>query len=274
MSRVPAWVLREIKEANQTNRNNQIVRLAPRLLENGWPVDKCVDTFSDMFPTMDEDEIERTVIKCQAYINSDKSKSIIIDRKLWYTRGQRILPKALKEAAIEIEESTDGHFKQTLRHIHLFEDDDLVWSGNPTWSENRFFRVGDATGPGKVRTGPYICASTFVADAERRSNQWVKDRRFLVLESDTLSMEDARRVIAYLAKFVEIKLIVFSGNKSLHTWIPYPDAIGDMKTEEFIWLCAGLGFDPASTRPSQPVRLAGRTNSKTSRVQSIVWPKA
>ncbi len=56
-----------------------------------------------------------------------------------------------------------------------------------------------------------------------RSKEWVKQRLYLVLESDTLSREQFGHVIRWAMKFLTLRCIVDTGGKSIHAWFEAPD---------------------------------------------------
>ena len=62
--RVPRWVQREIDDpAPEGGRNQQMIKIGPSLIRDGWSVDDLVELFQEMFPDLPESEIAKT---CQS----------------------------------------------------------------------------------------------------------------------------------------------------------------------------------------------------------------
>jgi hypothetical protein len=154
----------------------------------------------------------------------------------------------------------------------MFNLRDLVWIGNPEHTGSRFknhFRIVEQW----VARPPapdwrFVCASVFKPGSTDRilANA---ELRYLVLESDSLSQEDTRALFEAVSLWDELvlKAIVFSGNRSLHGWFIHPGLDWLNRHKHHL---EGLGFDLATTRPSQPVRLPGviRENGKR---QELMW---
>jgi hypothetical protein len=117
----------------------------------------------------------------------------------------------------------------------------------------------------------FICANPLKKGVCNRTNNNVAAYKYLVLESDGLNFTETRAMFEAAEDLfmLRLKAIVFSGNKSLHGWFDHP---GMEWLESNKSLLVAMGFDGATMRPTQPVRLAGaiRENGK---VQSLLWLK-
>jgi hypothetical protein len=144
--------------------------------------------------------------------------------------------------------------------LNLFEDDDVVWIGNIYESGQphhaRHFRTKRQWLDGRFVSGQFTCPSTFKADSYSRSNENVAMRRFLVVESDTLSKDDIGGVFRWMDKKAGQKLraIVDTAGKSLHGWFDYPDTD---TLETLKVMLPELGCDAKMFNASQPCRLPG-----------------
>ena len=124
--------------------------------------------------------------------------------------------------------------------------------------------------------GCFTCPSTFKPGTTSRSNNQVASQPFLVVESDIQSHGETCSLFNWMGKFLKLRAIVNTGNKSLHGWFegPTPEQRTELKT-----ILPELGFDRAMFTPSQPCRLAGvtRPNSTPDPIlrlpvyQSLLW---
>lgn len=116
--------------------------------------------------------------------------------------------------------------------------------------------------------GPRICPNSMTPGSLSRSDATVQRRLFLVIEHDTLGIEEQGAILRWLNEAVRLRLrcVIHTGGKSLHGWFecPAPAALKELET-----VLSGMGFDPASFRPHQPYRLPGWQHDKTGRLSSI-----
>ena len=153
--------------------------------------------------------------------------------------------------------------------LSLFRPDDIVWIGGVKDSGNhpQHFKTASEwmqTPP----IGQFTTAGVFAPGTISRANENVLSRRYLVIESDVLTKPQMGAVFQLMRDLFQMKLyaVVDTAGKSLHGWLEMP------KQEWFDQLKAfliPLGCDPATFKPSQPVRMPGvKRNDKT---QSLLW---
>ncbi|MDB4722226.1 hypothetical protein OAF65_10945 [Verrucomicrobiales bacterium] len=96
-------------------------------------------------------------------------------------------------------------------------------------------------------------------------------RRYLVFESDVLSIRGQCRAISYLRAFLPLAIVVFSGNKSLHAWFSVKDQDPEY-VQDFFNLAHCMGADEAMWNEWQFARMpsAWRNDHKTTGVQQLV----
>jgi len=117
--------------------------------------------------------------------------------------------------------------------------------------------------------GNYTCGSAFRPGTFRRSNEELEGRRFLVIESDTLSKDEVGAIFSYLRRRLRYRLhgIIDTGGKSLHAWFDAPpNRVFENR------LKAGLevfGCDPKVFTYSQPVRVPGAW--REGKLQRLIW---
>jgi hypothetical protein len=144
---------------------------------------------------------------------------------------------------------------------------------------------------GEPLQGPLICPAIFRAGVHGRTQENIAARPYLVLEGDEadpvcaekiarnepLNDDDkARNRAACLAVLnwcrlmagLELRAVVDSGSKSMHGWFDLPDK-GTL--EEMNLMLPALGFDVATLRPTQPVRLPGVRRAESGRWQRLLY---
>lgn len=211
------------------------------------------------------------------------------------------LPEILKQYKWDITDIS----KSVLPKLHhatyafldgLFSREDNLWIGEPdstgderhrghfkpmkNWNESIAMSV---TWYGKFNHH-FTCASTFKPGTYSRANANVLTTPYLITEGDhvlgfvpetdeqKLANKNAcGAVFRWMKEAVglELRAIVDSGNKSLHSWWDMPQS---SKYEELRVILPAMGFDRAMFKPSQPARLPGviRDNGNE---QRLLWIK-
>jgi hypothetical protein len=173
--------------------------------------------------------------------------------------------------------------RQWQQHLSLFNPFDLVWIGHPWETGAKYashFRLAREWMEFKRQPyGQLICPSTFkrtlsagtVADKTvERKNRHVDRRALLVLESDTMNQKDSCSVYKWCRQFMRLRALIHSGNKSIHGWFDFPDAVA---FDQLKIMLPALGMDASLIRtPSQAARFAGarRENGKY-QFQQMIW---
>ena len=197
----------------------------------------------------------------------DRIKTIAESNKQRYLTHYNWDPADMfEESPIPIPDAPQAQYEAMLS---LFKPDDIVWIGGVKDSGNHPQHFKTATE--WLQTPPqgqFTTAGVFAPDTISRSNENVVARRYLVIESDTLTKPEMGAVFQLMRDLFKMKLyaVVDTAGKSLHGWLEMP------KKEWFDQLKAfliPLGCDPATFKPSQPVRMPGvKRNDKT---QSLLW---
>jgi len=140
--------------------------------------------------------------------------------------------------------------------LGLWKSDDILWNGSPLDSGDekhaKYFRTAKqflSEGP----LGPYVTGSNYKPGSFSRSNENAIPK-YLIIESDRLSKGETLRLFSWLKKFLELRMIVDTGGKSIHGWFDWPaqDVLEGLKL-----LAPSLLIDHQTMKPSQPVRLPG-----------------
>jgi hypothetical protein len=158
--------------------------------------------------------------------------------------------------------------------LQLFKMEDVLWIGRkfdscgdgaPESKKERYRRhfrpVADwLTEPNAPEQ--FTCPCVFRTGTHSRCNDAVTQRRFLVIESDSLSKDEMSAVINWCRRFMRLRAIVDTGGKSLHGWFdaPLPEIEAELR---IILPNLGRGagdkptVDPALFKLAQPCRLPG-----------------
>lgn len=154
--------------------------------------------------------------------------------------------------------------------LRIFRQTDTVWIGDVLDSgpghEGNFQTVSSWLTQKKA-PGAFTCPSVFSPGSFSRSKESIEERRFLVVESDTLPKEQFAAILLWIGQFLKMRAIVDTAGKSLHGWFEAPKT-GSVEHELRIILPV-LGCDPALFKPSQPCRLPGAKRGE--KTQALIW---
>jgi hypothetical protein len=117
--------------------------------------------------------------------------------------------------------------------------------------------------------GQFTTGAVFKSGTISRANDNVDVRRYLVVESDVLTKPEMGAVFQLLRDLFRMKLhaIVDTAGKSLHGWFESP--VKHEWENQLKAFLVPLGCDPATFKPSQPVRMAGA--KREDKTQSLLW---
>ena len=117
-----------------------------------------------------------------------------------------------------------------------------------------------------------VMPNPFEPNPPARKGAYVRERLFAVYESDESWMTHDMQagVIMHLRKKMPLRMVVSSGNSSLHAWFEVSFA-PKKQIDEFEDTCLLLSADPAPLRPNHLVRLPWGTNPKTNNKQEVIY---
>lgn len=216
-----------------------------------------------------------------------------LERQAWEQKRQRC--KALEEKAVDLRpcilekyhwpaDSIAAESPVTInlpverqhRYIFdLFNDHGVLWCAPSVkctgayWHDKYFHKAARWAREYKC-PGAFICPNTFEAGTFSRSDANIARRRFLVVESDTLSRDQVGAVFRWMSACLGMSLraVVDTGGRSLHGWFDQPS---DGLLEKLRIILPVLGCDPAMFRPAQPCRLPGVRRPETGRWQELLY---
>jgi hypothetical protein len=199
---------------------------------------------------------------------TDDQRDALADHACWEGKAtaakQRILAEyawtvdAMIEASpTDVANDVASQWKQL---VGLFRPDDIVWagslfdSGDPKHTAN-FKTPAEWIAAGSI-PGQYVCPSVFKMGVSSRTARNVEHRRYLVVESDTLTKNEVASIYRWIMTSVGLHLaaVVDTGGKSLHGWFQRPDP----ELEDALRIILPvLGCDQSMFLPSQVCRLPG-----------------
>jgi hypothetical protein len=305
---LPDWVVKEIDApvAEGEGRNNQMIRLAPRMLEHGLDPFELLTIFRGMYGILDyekDNEIQKVINNALKYVRDEEGTPIDhgISREA-YAEEKLRLENITRQAALDLPMILEkGPWPEELIRIHgnmkreqlgrpffeelglveqrrefiryLFYPHDILWAGDiydsgKSHHAARFKSVSEWLQMPHIR-GEFCSHCTFKPGTFSRLNANVVARRYMVVESDKLDTDSVGAVFQQLTRLgLTLRAVVHSGNRSLHGWFNWP---GEDTIEDWKALLVGYQCDPSTTRASQPVRLPGCVRRKTGRSQELLW---
>jgi hypothetical protein len=160
--------------------------------------------------------------------------------------------------------------------LRLFPAQDTLWIGelreSGSWRNARRFRTAAEWLRSGIVPGPRIVPSSFRPGSLSRNLASMVRRRFLVIESDTLSVPEQGAVLRWCADpqggKLRLRAIIHTGGRSLHGWFDAPPAGAQSRLQ---WIVTEWGADPALFCPVQPVRLPGWPREDTGRMPALIY---
>lgn len=120
----------------------------------------------------------------------------------------------------------------------------------------------------------YLCPNPLKGHDRGRCLDNILSRKFVVFESDLPNIagnwDTQAGLIDRLAKDMPLRMVVWSGNKSLHAWFQVENK-DERKVYKFLNLATMLGADPASLRPSQLVRMPWGKRTDNNKIQKVIY---
>lgn len=195
-------------------------------------------------------------------------------------------------------------YTQSILQLELYPENELVWLGevetanNPAnirtageWIEQmRLLERSPMIHEDKalwIWPGHFIAPCTFNTRDGSKTKENMKERLFAVAEADNLNRNEQLAVIHSMINDPRfpVAYVINSGSKSYHIGLKTK---GLSETDEAYLAginnnskvtekgrpkrkIGGMGFDPASLRPTQAVRLAGPTHNRTGYSQKLVY---
>jgi hypothetical protein len=198
----------------------------------------------------------------------DRIKTIAESNKKRYLTHYAWDPADMAEESPVRLETPQEQYKAFLS---LFDNMDNLWIGNITDSGRhpQNFRLAEEWKKLDEPIGQFTTGAVFKPATISRSNDTVDVRLYLVVESDTLTKPQMGAVFQLMRDLFRMKMyaVVDTAGKSLHGWFEMPPKKEWL--EQLKAFLVPLGCDPATFKPSQPVRIPGAKRNE--RMQSLLW---
>lgn len=147
----------------------------------------------------------------------------------------------------------------------------------PHWAQPKEVKTCEEWIKSDLSQIQYICPAALKSKDMGRCIANVMHRHYLVYESDRPGLAsnwDAQAgCIERLMKDMPLRLIVWSGGKSLHAWFDISTRRKD-HVQNFLGTCIKLGADPAALRPAQLVRMPygiRLESNKSPKIQKVLF---
>jgi hypothetical protein len=118
----------------------------------------------------------------------------------------------------------------------------------------------------------FICPANFKDRKGGRLAENVDYRKYVVFETDDLpnDWDGQAGLLERLAQVMPLRMVVWSGGKSLHGWYSIETRLKD-KVQKFYDLAVQLGGDKAVLRPAQLVRVPNGIRQENGKVQKTIY---
>ena len=134
------------------------------------------------------------------------------------------------------------------------------------------------------RIGLRICPNSFKPGAHSRGIESVLHRRFLVIEHDSLPMEQQGAMLRWMSETMNLRAVIYTGGKSYHGWFECPSSENELVMLKTT-LCGhlgnlgegkrgyigGMGYDAATFNASQPYPLPGCSHRKSGKPAELIY---
>jgi len=233
--------------AGELVKHGEIERAVERSKANAWQAGQPHVSVTPAWPKPDQEK--------RAAVIAASGGSGLVD--LW-----EISPHRFEDNASHCEEVIDA----------LFPDNPLLCAG---CSNSNFATRSRDEWRGKLTSLQFIVPNPMTArfgrtqDGKRSAHtlETTGQRRFLVIEQDSGSIDDQAAILLHLAAHAPLTIAVYSGVKSIHGWF-FAEGQPEEKLHRFMSYAVSLGGDSATWTRSQFVRMpdGGRDNGKPQRI--------
>ena len=190
---------------------------------------------------------------------------------------QKLIDEFSSRGSIKALQSKSSPIPMNAKRIlcDLYHENSLLHL-TPHWAQPKEVKSVAEWTQQNLNDMQFICPAHLKCREMGRCIDNVDHRHYLVYESDrdglASNWDGQAGCIERLAKDMHLRLIVYSGGKSLHAWFDISTRRKD-QVQNFLGLCIQLGADPAALRPAQLVRMpwgirreAGKPTTKKQKV--------
>lgn len=238
--------------------------------------------FGDYYRLIEDREFTNAITNARAKVEGGVScESLRRFPKRNDAQRSNVLSQALANALARLKQASpirDPHLLPTGKVIDLIfgGEDPLLCLSTATkcaYTEPRSFFLGKEHYYNFVVPSPMSARYGHTKSEGRitvRSLENVGPRMHVVVEFDDGTLDEQAGLLLHLSKFgFPLKMVVFSGKKSLHGWF-YVRGFADAQLEQFLRYAAWIGADTATFSPVQLVRLPN-VERESGRLQEVFY---
>jgi hypothetical protein len=190
---------------------------------------------------------------------------------------KRLLAEPLPDKKILVQTLSPRESREHF--FSLFGKEDILWIGetnHSNWCGRGHFLPRSEWESRRNILWSYTCTGTFKPTHHfRRSLLNILDQKYKAIEFDYLDPEPIVNQLLGLNFFQDLvntydlmtRMVVDTGNKSLHFWVDNNPKIFNKEFELFLKI---LGADVRTLQPSQPVRFPGVVRKETGKQQTVI----
>ena len=278
------WNWREEHMGKLKAKEDFMESLIKRFNENGWGFHMSIVAVAGLCKAMniDKEKANEWMHEGASKVTRRGLQSREIEKAIEYcynqeVNGKRFVPDPknpvgpdddyIRQVADEgdIQEFLDtSKYKPQMHEIleHMYDDNDIVCMGEDVFSmKNDFVENWKHYTEEDLQDFQYICPNPMKSLDDGRKELNVKERRYIIVESDhdylAKNWDGQSSVIQRLTSILPLRMVVYSGNKSLHAWYDAREADAESHLWRFEKMAIRLGADRSCLRLSQPCRTPG-----------------
>lgn len=273
------WLMRPMPGVKGLHQD--IFTAAAYLLEDGW---EEAETFSLLRHAcdlvQDRSVPDREILGAISWARRKLSGEIDLNTPRWPERDNAWRAEVVQNNRADLEKLKAGAWQTSTLEVlhHLYRPDDLLCIGKTAF-EFGTFRLGDISPNVRdlelcefVNPSPMKAMAGLTADGKYSAHAKANTgpRVYAVVEFDDGHPQEHAAILKYLAAFLPLTMIVYSGKTSLHGWFPCA-RLTDDQIRSFYAEAIRLGADPKMYGVSQFSRLPMGRNGKTNRRQAVLY---
>jgi hypothetical protein len=292
------WDWREEHMGKLKAKEDFMENLLKRFDEQGWGYHTTIVATAGLMKAMniEKEKALDMMQNASEQVTRRKTQPLEIERAIEYCYNQEVTGKRfvqdkdnpvgideeyIKQVASEgdIQEFLDtSKYKPQIHEIfnHHYDDNDIICMGEDVFSmhsdfvENWKHRTEE-----ELQDYQYICPNPLKNLDDGRKEINIKERKFIIFESDhdllAKNWNGQSAVIERLTAILPLRMVVYSGNKSLHGWFDATDADAESHLWRFNKMAIRLGADRSCLRLAQPCRTPWAIRKNNNHVQKVIW---
>lgn len=258
--------------------HDQMIRICILLKNEGISPQDCADLMVNASEGVTRRKVRTGEIENivrWVYQNTDNAGGVRTKKVSRAKRNQQIIDAWSSKGSIKsLMSKSDSIPKESAQILtDLFSEQDLLHI-SPDIFHDQIMECKEWLGS-DLSSMQYLCPCKFKGRDKGRLAENVADRSFIVFETDDRpeDWDGQAGLIERLAQDLPLRMVIWSGNKSLHAWFDASHATKE-QVSKFHDLAITLSGDPAViNRAAQMVRFPLGKNTKTGKKQEVIYFK-